>query len=186
MPRLRVTDSKGSTLVPIAPGLVAPSRQVATVEDVNGYDVRLEVVVVSVADGRAGRFECDTVSVMRREGGPAVTTEALRGVPVAHLVKQVGAGSVLVVSSLGEHELVADDRSLSDEMVQRFKQSGPTDDALWWVGYVYRLACAIGSPPTKLVEQWMELPRSTAGRWVAAARDRGFLGAAEGPGKAGG
>lgn len=184
--RLRVTEPKGSTLVPIAPGLVAPSRQLASVSEVNGYDVQLVVVVVPVADGRAGRFECVSVTVERREGGPAVTTEALRGIPVASLVKQVGASSVLVVSHVSEHELAADDKSLTDEMVQRFKQSGPTDEVLWWVAYVYRLALAIGSPPTKLVAEWMELPRSTAGRWVAAARDRGFLGAAEGPGKAGG
>jgi len=183
---MTVRRPKGSKLVPIAPGLVAPPRQTANVEDLNGYDARLEVVVVPTADGRAGRFECATVSVTRREGGPAVTTEALRAVPVARLVKEVGAGSVMVVSHDDEHSLAADDRSLSDEMVQRFKQAGPTDEVLWWVAYVYRLALAIGSPPTRLVEKWLELPRSTAGRWVAAARDRGFLGAAEGPGKAGG
>jgi len=71
-------------------------------------------------------------------------------------------------------------------MVQRFKATGPTDESLWWVAYVYRLALVAGEPPTKTVEQALELPRSTAGRWIAAARQRHLLGESEGAGKAGG
>lgn len=36
------------------------------------------------------------------------------------------------------------------------------------------------------VQESLQLPRSTAGRWIAAAREAGYLGPSEGMGKAGG
>jgi hypothetical protein len=63
---------------------------------------------------------------------------------------------------------------------------GPTDRALQWTAHFYRLGYAVAHNPTKLVEQALGLPRSTAGRWIAAARSAGHLGPSEGTGKAGG
>ena len=77
-------------------------------------------------------------------------------------------------------------RQLTDELVERFKREGPTDEALWWASHLYRLAVIVNDPPTKSVEEALDLPRSTAGRWLALARKRGFLGASEGRGKTGG
>ena len=39
--------------------------------------------------------------------------------------------------------------------------------------------------PDKGIEEMLKLPRSTAGRWIAAAREAGYLGHSEGMGKAG-
>ena len=64
--------------------------------------------------------------------------------------------------------------------------NGPTDEALGWVAYAYRLALVVGEAPTKAVRDSMGLPQSTAARWVQQARQRGFLGPSEGRGKAGG
>ncbi|MGI8868763.1 MAG: hypothetical protein ACR2F6_07920 [Mycobacteriales bacterium] len=75
---------------------------------------------------------------------------------------------------------------LSDEDIARLKAAGPTEDTLKWVARSYRLALILGEPPTRAVERDLRVPRSTAGRWVALARERGHLGAAEGAGKAGG
>ncbi len=52
---------------------------------------------------------------------------------------------------------------------------GPTDEALQAAATVYRLAHACGEPPTKAVEDRFGLTRSTAGRYVAKARERGLL-----------
>jgi hypothetical protein len=63
-------------------------------------------------------------------------------------------------------------------------EHGPTDRALRWTAR-YRYGDAV-SYPTKAVQESLQLPRSTAGRWIAAARKAGYVGPAEGMGKAGG
>lgn len=62
----------------------------------------------------------------------------------------------------------------------------PNERALGWVSHLYRYGLAVSYTPTKAVEEGLKLPRSTASRWIAMARREGFLGPAEGPGKAGG
>ncbi len=75
---------------------------------------------------------------------------------------------------------------LTPDVVERLRRDGPTDEALRWVAYLYRFALVMEEPPTATVERMLELPRSTAGRWVALARQRGFLEQSEGSGKAAG
>jgi hypothetical protein len=65
-------------------------------------------------------------------------------------------------------------------------EHGPTDRALRWVAHLYRYGYAVSYNPTKAVEETLKLPRSTAGRWIAAARTAGYLAPSEGMGKAGG
>jgi integrase len=61
---------------------------------------------------------------------------------------------------------------------------GPSDADLRAVADVYQLAYVTGGAPTKTVMERLGLPRSTAGRWIALARERGLLGPAT-PRKAG-
>lgn len=56
----------------------------------------------------------------------------------------------------------------------------PSADDLQKVAEIYRNNIGKGSP-TQAVADQMPLTRSTAGRWVGWARDRGFLGPALGP-----
>jgi hypothetical protein len=65
-------------------------------------------------------------------------------------------------------------------------EHGPTDRALRWTAHFYRYGYAVSYNPTKAVQESLQLPRSTAGRWIAAAREAGYLGPSEGMGKAGG
>ena len=53
-----------------------------------------------------------------------------------------------------------------------------TEDNLLEVARVYREAVKHGDPPTQAVADGMNVARSTAARWVAAARTRGLLGPA--------
>jgi hypothetical protein len=63
---------------------------------------------------------------------------------------------------------------------------GPTDRALQWTAHAYHYGYAVSYNATKAVMESLKLPRSTAGRWIAAAREAGYLGASAGMGKAGG
>lgn len=64
-------------------------------------------------------------------------------------------------------------------VARAFASEGPTDDALRHMAHVYRVHMLIGEAPTKGVQEAFGLPRSTATRWLAKARERGFLGADE-------
>ena len=62
----------------------------------------------------------------------------------------------------------------------------PNARALTWVSHLYRYGLAVSYKPTRTVEEGLKLPRSTASRWIAMARQEELLGPSEGPGRAGG
>ncbi len=165
----------------VAPGLAFPSDGVwvMATETPHGHDVEVRVVV---ADGRLSARE---VVVRQVEGGPPVTTEDLRQVPVATLV-QYAVGHIQRIHAVREHEVVLHGQPAHEAEFQRAKQQGMTEETLQLVARTYRIAHLMGKAPTRMVEEWFELPRSTAGRWVAAARKKGYLEPAAGPGKTGG
>jgi hypothetical protein len=164
---------------------VAPDLVVARTlnETVNGYPVQVHVDV----DPESGRLVATEVRVSQKDDRSPVTSEVLRLIPVAHLIKQAirNAVEVKTTGEGGSAVTQVSPRVLTEELRQRLVESGPTAETLDWVAYFYRLALLLGDPPTRTVEILFRVPRSTAGRWVAAAREHGYLAAAEGPGKAG-
>lgn len=145
-----------------------PQRGTVTVTDCGGYDLVLEIELED------GRYHCRQLRMTSREGGPEVTGEALRSVPVAGIV---GDG----VRSIAHLAAVFGGLRPPDNLAEH----GPTREALEWVARIYRLAYAVGDTPKKAVESALDLSPATAGRWVAKAREAGYLGAAPVPGKAG-
>lgn len=67
-----------------------------------------------------------------------------------------------------------------------FTAEGPLPDVLKVVALIYRLAYLTGQHPTRAVQRRLQLPRSTAGRWIAQARERSLLRESRGERKAGG
>ncbi len=181
--RLKTTANASGEYVRVAPGLAMPAAVTVQAEDVRGYDVDVDVVV---SDGRLVARE---VRVRQRDDGPPVTGEAIRGVPLAGLVRQA-AQHALEYEQSGEGDAVLTRLSpvtwITPETAERLREAGPTTESLRTVATLYRIALLTGQPPTTTVEKSLGLPRSTTGRWVALARERGFLDVAEGPGKAGG
>lgn len=161
----------------MAPGLVMPDVVTVYGEDVAGYDVEVEVVPSS------GRLVAQDVRVRQREGGPAVTGEALRSVPVAALTKYAARHAMAHEYADGVTSVTV--RLFTSEVVEHMRSAGPVSSTLEAVAHLYRVAVLMGEPPTKAVEEKLGLPRSTAGRWVALARKEGHLGESEGAGRAG-
>lgn len=175
--------------VELAPGLVA--REVAEAHRPwEGYELTLTVRAVPGTEGRAGRFVCSRFSLAQVDDGPPVTSEAVRQVPVAALVRELAGALWRRTGGLHPDDTDPPEGAwrvwLDDDEIRRLRDQGPTRETLGWVAHTYRLAVVLGDPPTQAVEQSLGLPRSTAGRWVTLARREGLLGAAEGPGKAGG
>jgi hypothetical protein len=128
--------------------------------EATGLPYRVEVD----AELRGGRYEATAIRVERKAGGPEVTGEGLRTVPVREIVTR---GAAEVVSSL-----------LANPAPDLFKRVN--DDALRLVADVYRYGVAAGRPPTQHVaEHLFSGVRSTAARWVMRAREGGFLGPAQ-------
>jgi hypothetical protein len=154
----------------------------------DGIGVRLEIEVDD-----QGHASCRKIEVSADE----VNGEMLRKVPVARLLA-TAMSTELVLFKFGEPppgELRID----FGEKVARLpttkeraefyadyakgarhpRRGSPlTEDNLRQVADVYRLALQRGDPPTQTVADQMNVVRSTASRWVAAARKRGFLGPA--------
>lgn len=165
-------------LVRVAPGLALPRQMTVTAEDLNGFDVEVSVEPLE------GRLVATEVRVTQRKGGPVVTGEALRSIPVARLTQQ--AAQHLLTYQEKDGDIEWGPPTLTPDKAVKIREAGPVADSLEWVAYIYRMALLMGESPTRAVEVTLGLPRSTAGRWVASARDKGFLGPAETQGKAGG
>lgn len=162
---------------------VVPRRFVAS-GDHEGLDLEMEV---EVSD--AGQVRCSRLTVRQPDSG--VTSEALRKVPVTRLAREAAgvAASFFAFDGLtqeGEVKLVGPGPEKSREIYGRFlemarqpRRGSPlTDDHLRAVVAMYKQALKEGDPPTRTIADEMHVARPTASRWVAKARERGFLGPA--------
>lgn len=149
MPTVRKVD--------IGDGLRIPAEVSRSWDDIGGgYAVDL----TAVYDPDSGRYVARQVAVR----GTEVTSEGLRAVPVAGLVRHLVAEQVAPLFAPPD---LAHPVALGN--------AGPSADTLRHVARVYRLALLLGDAPTQRVASSLGVPRSTAGRWVTRARDRGFL-----------
>lgn len=143
-------------MITVAEGWDVPSEITIEVDDHGGYTVKL------IAEYRpeSGRYETRKVTVRRADGSGEVTGEALRLIPVAGILRQGIAAEILPsVGPVPDH----------------LAQAGPTQETLTWVALTYSLALLLGDAPTQRVANTLGIARSTAGRWVTRARDRGIL-----------
>jgi hypothetical protein len=118
---------------------------------------------------------------------PGVTTDALRKIPVARFIREARKSRLLVMSPEGVSDLseVAGPEDTYGVGKRSIKRGKPlTDQHLEAVAEQYRAAVKAGRPPTETIRKLAGVGRPTAAKWIRAARDRGFLGAAI-PGKAG-
>ncbi|MEV4001017.1 hypothetical protein [Actinomadura sp. NPDC049753] len=143
----------------IGDGLKIPTRITVRAE-ARGLEL---VTLAAEYDGGAGRYVARSIQVDPIPGGE-VTGELLRSIPVATIL-QGGVRSALQTMLLQRGE----------RPPENVGKAGPTTETLRWVARIYRLALLEGDAPTRAVAHVLSIPRSTAGRWVTRARDRGLL-----------
>jgi hypothetical protein len=143
------------------------------------YRVVLDVTLES------DRFICEALHAERKKGGPPVTSEGIRKLPVRELIRTVALEHIYRVRANPKAKggtIITPTRLTG---FKRFADAGPTDETLEYVALTYRLAYACNDNPTKAVMDAFGLPRATAGGWIASARERGLLGKSLGERKPG-
>ena len=149
-----------------------------------GTQLRLEY------DDEARRYLCTRFEVFRSpdasEGKGFVTSELLRSTPVHDFIAltlNVPDDNGHIFSELPNPDNV---EPWGLALPEGLREEGPTDRALQWVAHLYRYAMAVALKPAQQVEILMGLTHSTAARWIRLARQKGYLGPSEGPGRAAG
>ena len=111
-----------------------------------------------------GTYRIKDTRLRAIEGGPDVSTDTLRVVPLATLLASLGAKVVLrwpePLTGMPEPRLprgALDERSLIE------------------VGIVHRLYDTIGNRSTAMVAEHYGVSRSTAQKWIREARDRDLI-----------
>jgi hypothetical protein len=117
-----------------------------------------------------GRYETTRLEARQRDGGPPITADTLRELPLRQTIAAVA-------------ERMAGLATDPEGDVRRISFGGATE-GLEEVAVIYAVAYAVGIRPTKAVADRLSLPSSTASKRVMAARKAGLLPPAT-PGKAG-
>jgi hypothetical protein len=174
--------------VQLVPGIEAP-RTVTTDEIVTwsraGGGVAVQLQIEYDDDER--RYVCTEFTARRspdaQEGKGFVTSETLRQPAVSDLI---AITLMLIRQQDGAiKELPNPDNvdpwgwTIPPDLIKE----GPTDRTLQWVAHLYHYGLAISLKPAKVVEERLELPHGTAARWIRLARQKGYLGPSEGPGR---
>jgi hypothetical protein len=180
---------KPLNFIELGPGLGIRREFTFRVEEERLYSLEADVVYEQPVGGRMGHFVCNRLTVKRREDGPPITTEGLREIPVAAFLRRAVEDNLMRVRPTIREGNKSSWMLTWAEPIALSERAraggGPSDEDLRAVADVYGLAFVTGGAPTKTVMERLGLPRSTAGRWIKMARERGLLGPAT-PRKAGG
>jgi hypothetical protein len=152
-------------LVHVGAGLYAPP---AIWVEATDTELPLDISAELVLDGF--RYVVGKLTASQREGGAAVTGEALRAIPVQTLVRGAVADRVRLRVNGEQTDVV-----LPHEERKRLADNGPTDETLTWVARIYLTAELASDPPAKAVKEAMGIPTSTAGYWIRRAKDKGLM-----------
>lgn len=156
----------------IAPGVQIFHTATAKYPDFKGFDVTLQLRL-----SEAFRVEVEVLTVVRVDGGSAVTGEAIRTLPIQSLVRDAIRFDLednFLENAYGDEETVAFGMLLQAEATS-LRKSGPSATTLEWVGRIYKVAEVLDEPPTIAIQNTFEISRSTAGSWIGRARSAGLL-----------
>lgn len=167
------------------PHTIVPRIFTVTATTEPGESPGLEVEL-GVAVDDYGHAVCGELQVAAAALSEPITGEVLRTIPIRQLIHEaVAAAASKITETLPDGDQVlgpltpADRESLDKGLGRRPRRGSPiTEATLRDVASRYKAAVEAGKPPTQAVARELNIARSTAARWVAAARKRGFLGAA--------
>jgi hypothetical protein len=96
---------------------------------------------------QGGRFVCQSLTCKQRPDGEPVTSEGIRAIPVAQLIRRALVGNPFAVMHFKAKKDFVEMSPL--DVPRDLTGQGPTDEALRYVALAYRFAYALGDAPTK-------------------------------------
>ena len=153
-------------------GLTVPSRieDVEIVDDPSiPYDATLTI------EFQESRYVCTSMTLKQRKGGPPVTSQGLRTIPVASLIRPIVQGKVWLLheESPSPGVIIREPGSAADLPNAKRRRRQPGED-VHAAAVVYAVAAITGQPPTKAVSDELGIPLGTARRLVAQALAAGY------------
>jgi hypothetical protein len=146
--------------------------------DIEGVDTAIAARLV--LDDPPIRYLLDRLEFVRFPSGGPVTAVGVRKLPVDSVVSLACLNFGLNGWAGGlMNEGVVYTTSEMDEAVQLRQQGIKDPDALAYVAYTYVRYGLLGQPPVEWVARMYSCSLRTATRWVAAARQSGYLPAKE-------
>lgn len=147
------------------------------VEKVDGTNLRIEVSLVGDPLGRDGDpapfvttgLKVDLAGPGRRLGWEGINGSLARKLPLGRLSDE--AARLLMSELQAERGKPARDL----ESVREMARLGPRDEVLRLVGELYAEALMHDHKPAKAIADQMELPTSTASRWIRKSRELGYI-----------
>lgn len=147
------------------------------VEKVDGANLRIEVSLVGDPLGRGGDptpFVMTGLTVAlagpgRRLGWEGINGALVRRLPLGRLSEE--ASRLLMSELRAERGKPARDL----ERIREMARQGPRDEVLRLVGELYAEALVHDHKPAKAIADQMQLPTSTASRWIRKSRDLGYI-----------
>ena len=166
----------GAGFTSIGQGLALPGEYGLSIDDeALPYLVEMDV---RVEDGKP---TCEALKVARRPGGPPVTGEGIRKLPVAGFLRHTVQDVAYRVTETGSgtYKLEPLERKEMPAARQLYeatrRRESMSDERLQEAARSYREAERRGAAPAEAVRQAMFVSRSTAARLVRAAREKGLL-----------
>jgi hypothetical protein len=150
-----------TVLIPMGAGVLAPQRFFARIDD-----PQLPVVVELDVDVQDGRYVATRMTLVARKRTQPVSSDTLRMIPISELVTRAAVQAPVGTSHASP---------LGDKTAAEIRAMGLTDDVLEAIASTYRMAVLCNIPATEAVAERLEVSRATAGRWIARARERGYL-----------
>jgi hypothetical protein len=182
--------SEVDSLVPFGRDMLLPREYQVRFEGADlPYIVTLEIRLEDTGPA------CNAMRCERASDGPPVTTAGIRRIPVSRLVSESPQVAAWVPMRDAEGGVVGEEvaavrdfpaiAAAQREVESTRRRWAMNDDHLRAVARVYREAKKRPGPtgvpaPTAAVKEHFNVSRPTAGRWVMASRDRGFLPPAQG------
>ena len=179
---MRITPQPGSTTPRVLPDqrtAIFPRFTAEGDHDELGVWIAMHVEV-----DEWGTPRCEELTI-RRLDGDSVTWQTLRSIPVDRLLGEAKAAAASWVVHEGGGTFVM---PTAEERVQIHRKakgtrtprrgSRTTDAHLREVEAIYRGALDAGRPPRLAICEHWYITKPTASRWIAKARERGFLGPA--------